>query len=199
MKIKKKNPNRLGASNENRIILVKIEAEQTHFKFHWEWFTAHQQSLSEENSFLHAGGKFMTIGHMIKCLVWTLKSSLDISVLGCQGAGSHDFPQVDQGKTDSEEDDKLVLRYRPQADLYCCIFEVLSILDIKLHPRLILCIHLSLQTPVFYPTVRAATLTSGVPCDHRQPRRGKRRAIGPQQSRRRCFSCTMQLQPTTKR
>lgn len=114
---------------------------------------------------------------MIKCLVWTLKSSLDISVLGCQGAGSHDFPQVDQGKTDSEEDDKLVLRYRPQADLYCCIFEVLSILDIKLYPRLILCIHLSLQIPVFYPTVRA---------------------IGPQQSRWRCFSCTMQLQPTTK-
>lgn len=54
----------------------------------------------------------MTIGHMIKCLFWTLKNSLDISVEGCQGAGSHDFPQVDQGKTDPEEDDKLVLRYR---------------------------------------------------------------------------------------
>lgn len=111
MKIKKK-PTQLGASNENRIIPVKIEAEQIHFKFHSEWFTAHQQSFSKENSFLHAGGKFMTIGHMIKCLFWTLKNSLDISVEGCQGAGSHDFPQVDQGKTDSEEDDKLVLRYR---------------------------------------------------------------------------------------
>lgn len=73
----------------------------------------------------------MTIGHMIKCLFWTLKSSLDISVEGCQGAGSHDFPQVDQGKSQSEEDDNL--RYRRQADLYFCVFEhkrFLSILDI---------------------------------------------------------------------
>lgn len=94
------------------MIVFKIEAEQRHFTFRTEWFTAHQQSLSEENSFLHAGRRFMTIGHMIKCLFWTLQSSLDISVAGCQGAGVHHVPQADQGKTDSEEDDKLVLRYK---------------------------------------------------------------------------------------
>lgn len=75
--------------------LVTFEAEQMYFKFHSECFTAHQQSLSEENSFLHAGGKFMTVGHMIKCLFWTLNSSVDISAEDCQGAGTHDFPQVD--------------------------------------------------------------------------------------------------------
>lgn len=122
VKIKKNtHPNQLRASDESKIFLVKAKTEQLHFKFHLEWFTAHQQSLSEENSFLHAGGKFMTIGHMIKCVFWTLKSSSDISVEGCQGAGPQHFPQVDQMKTESEKDDDL--RYRRQADLNFFVFE----------------------------------------------------------------------------
>lgn len=50
----------------------------------------------------------------------------------------HHFPQVDEGKTESEEDDKLGLRWR-QADICCCIFQhedffpELGILDIKLN------------------------------------------------------------------
>lgn len=102
----------------------------------------------------------MTIGHMIKCVFWTLKSSLDISVEGCQGSGPQHFPQVDQMKTESEEDDNL--RYGRQADLnfFCFLAqEVFVHFGYKIQPTFNI-IHSSLTSNGVNLIARAMTLIS---------------------------------------